>query len=310
MSIDILNNRLPHINISYGHVLDKQCNADMYQIVPKGVPCLLWYTYCKGMNVCYLLYLAQKYKNIHKIEKVITSFNSELCYGQGTLLSGVLMHYNNLRVFTILDIHVFKGWSITDKKFIDKLQFITCLLSNHTRANGYVASQLIVASAIVLPSHEEALTVSECLPYPVYCITLMDNKNTKVKGKYIYNKKHNSVRFRIKPDFQCDIYYLYTDMSEDIHGVALIPDYKTSVMMNELFHNIKENKNLDLIEESDEETEEDINTTSLNKSIIMECIYDRKFKRWKPLRKCKDTLPLTNIQEIERIEKYNIILYD
>jgi len=44
-----------------------------------------------------------------KVEKVITSFNSELCYGQGTLLSGVFFHYNNLQVFTIMDIHVLKG---------------------------------------------------------------------------------------------------------------------------------------------------------------------------------------------------------
>lgn len=303
MSIDTLNDRLPHVNVSYGHVLDKPYTADMYQVVPKGIPCLLWYTYCKGMNVCYLLYLAQKNKSIHKIEKVITSFNSELCYGQGTLLSGVLLHYNTIQVFTIMDMHVFKGWSITEKTFIDKFKCITCLLANHTRANGYVASQLIVASAIVLPSYEEALMVSDGLPYQVYCITLMDGKDTKVKGKYIYSKKNNLVRFRIKPDIQCDIYYLHTDTSEDIYGIALIPDYKTSVMMNGFFRNIKENKNLDLIEESDEETEVCTTTIPLNTSIVMECTYDRKFKRWKPLRKYKGTLPLTNVEEIRRLEK-------
>ena len=292
MSIDTLNDR----------VLDKQCTSDMYQIVPKGIQCLLWYTYCKGMNVCYLLYLSQKNKSINKIEKVITSFNSELCYGQGTLLSGVLLHYNNIQVFTILDIHVFKGWSISEKTFIDKFKFITCLLTNHTRANCYVASQLIVASAIVLPSYEEALMVSECLPYHVYCITLMDGKDTKVKGKYIYNKTY-SVRFRIKPDIHCDIYYLHTNASEDIYSIALIPDYKTSVMMNGLFRNVNENNNLDLIEESDEENDENTIPILLNTSIVMECMYDRKFKRWKPLRKYKGTLPLTHIQDIQRIEK-------
>jgi hypothetical protein len=295
MSIDTLNDRLPRVNVSYGHVLDKPYTADMYQLVPKGISCLLWYTYCKGMNVCYLLYLAQNNKSIHKVEKVITSFNSELCYGQGTLLSGVFFHYNNLQVFTIMDIHVFKGWMISDKTFIDKFKYITCLLANHTRANGYVTSQLIVASAIVLPSYEEALMLSDRLPYPIYCITLMDGKDTKVKGKYIYS---NSVRFRINPDIQCDIYYLHT--LENIYGIALIPDYKTSVMMNGFFRNVKENNNLDLIEESDEEYVDPIPLTT---SIVMECIYDRNFKRWKPLRKYKGTLPLTTIQEIHRLEK-------
>lgn len=52
--------------------------------------------------------------------------------------------------------------------------------------------------------------------------------------------------------------------------------------MNSLFRKIKENKNLDLLEESDSE-EEFENTTlekyvDLNKSYIIECFYNKKFK--------------------------------
>ena len=36
---------------------------------------------------------------------------------------------------------------------------------------------------------------------------------------------------------------------------ALIQDYKTSILMNKLFRNIKENDNLDLLIESDDEDE-------------------------------------------------------
>ena len=39
------------------------------------------------------------------------------------------------------------------------------------------------------------------------------------------------------------------------YKVACIPNYKTSMMMNALFRNIKENRNLDLLEESDDEEE-------------------------------------------------------
>jgi superfamily II DNA/RNA helicase len=39
------------------------------------------------------------------------------------------------------------------------------------------------------------------------------------------------------------------------YDVAFIPDYSTSVMMNKLFRNIKENQNLDALEESDDEEE-------------------------------------------------------
>ena len=38
-------------------------------------------------------------------------------------------------------------------------------------------------------------------------------------------------------------------------GIAAIPDYKTSVLLNKVFRNIKENDNLDALEESDNEDE-------------------------------------------------------
>mgnify|MGYP003328747202 CR=1 FL=1 len=42
-------------------------------------------------------------------------------------------------------------------------------------------------------------------------------------------------------------------MSLHYYNIMFIPDYKTSVMMNNIFRKIKENKNLDYIEESDDE---------------------------------------------------------
>ena len=56
--------------------------------------------------------------------------------------------------------------------------------------------------------------------------------------------------------------------------------------MNKLFRNIKENKNLDLLEESDDDEEfENINKdkfVDLEKSCIIECEYNIKFKKWMP----------------------------
>ena len=44
--------------------------------------------------------------------------------------------------------------------------------------------------------------------------------------------------FTITPDVQNDIYYIHTSNKEQ-HGIAHIPDYKTSVMMNKLLRIIK-----------------------------------------------------------------------
>ena len=97
--------------------------------------------------------------------------------------------------------------------------------------------------------------------------------------------------FFIKPDLQNDIYYLYqtstTNFDVISKEIAHIPDYKTSVLMNKLFRNIKENSNLDSLEESDEEEEfENIQIdkfVDLNKIIKMRCIFNYKFKKWVPV---------------------------
>jgi len=97
--------------------------------------------------------------------------------------------------------------------------------------------------------------------------------------------------FFIKPDLQNDIYYLYQSSTTNFEviskEIAHIPDYKTSVLMNTLFRNIKENINLDSLEESDEEEEfENIQIdkfVDLNKIIKMRCIFNYKFKKWVPV---------------------------
>jgi len=93
--------------------------------------------------------------------------------------------------------------------------------------------------------------------------------------------------FSVKPDLQNDIYHLYEE-GDKYHAVALIPDYKTSVMMNKLFRNIKENTNLDALEESDDEDEfedeRDDRFVFLDKSYKMVCAYNHKFKKWVPMR--------------------------
>jgi hypothetical protein len=97
--------------------------------------------------------------------------------------------------------------------------------------------------------------------------------------------------FQVMADSAFDIYHLYAfgkGNSRVYYNTAYIPNYKTSVFMNSLFRNIKENRNLDLIEESDDEEEFQNRGTAkfvdLEKVIIMECTYLPKFRRWVPIR--------------------------
>jgi hypothetical protein len=107
----------------------------------------------------------------------------------------------------------------------------------------------------------------------------------------------NTRLFYIKPDLQNDIYYLYDTKAFTLSSLAAssiiskniahIPDYKTSVLMNKLFRNIKENANLDALEESDDEEEfENIQIdkfVDLNKVLKMRCNFNYKFQAWVPV---------------------------
>jgi hypothetical protein len=101
--------------------------------------------------------------------------------------------------------------------------------------------------------------------------------------------------FIVRPNVQNDIYELFVmagslgrgAIREVFHNFAHIPNYKTSVMMNRLFRNIRENESLDAMEESESEQEfENIELdkyVSLHKEYKILCKLNKKFCRWVPI---------------------------
>ena len=123
--------------------------------------------------------------------------------------------------------------------------------------------------------------------------------------------------FEVMADIQYDVYLLYAYNNMSITGtggssktveknvyvnVAFISNYKTSKMMNRIFRKIKENENLDYIEES--EDEEDFENADpekfvdLKKKVIMEFQFNFKFKKWMPLGIVENTNSYTKIVPI------------
>jgi hypothetical protein len=76
--------------------------------------------------------------------------------------------------------------------------------------------------------------------------------------------------------------------------------------MNNEFRRIKENGNLDLLEESDDEEEfENVSVdkfVDLEKSLVMECVYMPRFRKWCPER-IVDAARLTDRRDIVALEK-------
>lgn len=126
--------------------------------------------------------------------------------------------------------------------------------------------------------------------------------------------------FLVRPDIQFDIYDLYvcdntSNPALKKHNVAHIPSYKTSVFMNTIFRNIKENTNLDFLEESDDEDEfENTNIdkyVDMSKEICMICVFNDKFRRWIPIEVAQHIDPknclksISTLSYIQSIENNN-----
>jgi hypothetical protein len=103
------------------------------------------------------------------------------------------------------------------------------------------------------------------------------------------------------------LYALDQNDKEGKCGTAHIPDYETSVMMNKLFRIIKENDNLDALEESDDE--EEFENENADKFVKLDtykkmiCQYNYKFKRWVPLKIAPENSVPISVNELNNINK-------
>lgn len=109
--------------------------------------------------------------------------------------------------------------------------------------------------------------------------------------------------FNVTADPQLDLYHLYAygGPNNAVYcGLAGVQSFKTSIFMNKLFRRIRENENLDLAEES--EDDEDFENTDTNKYVNLdtilqiECVFNQKHKKWIPVRLSKDKL--THIEKL------------
>ena len=145
---------------------------------------------------------------------------------------------------------------------------------------------------------------------------MFDNLNVKIEKKNLSKfdfqfrlPNLKMIKFLIKATIYPDIYELYYKLQDNLtfYKSACIPDYKTSVFMNSIFRHIKENINLDALEESDDDEEfeniADDKYVDLEKAIKFQCVYLKYYNSWKPL--VESTENVCSYGEISKLEKYN-----
>jgi len=289
----------PNIELSYETIVHKKVyDFDYVMAIPEGIKYFAWFTLFKEQNVCMILEITNN-KKINNIEIVYSSFKDNLCYGVGTILYGTLFYKKHVKFFAVEDIFYCGGTQIHNK-FLKKIHFLKNLFENELQQTAYLENSVVFGLPLMKQKTDDLLKEIEKLPYKIQTINYIKHKGKLTDIKSIpFNKinqilvSENSMKrekvivFKVKPDLQNDIYHLYTD--DDYYvGIAYISNYNCSVMMNKLFRNIKENQNLDALEESDDEEEfqnENIDKfVNLDCVINMVCFYNYKFKKWEPIR--------------------------
>tara|TARA_B100000902_G_C27294031_1_gene908869 strand:- start:1347 stop:2273 length:927 start_codon:yes stop_codon:yes gene_type:complete len=265
--------------------INKIVKADYYRCIPKGKKYYAWFTMYKNKNVCLLVDVITN--NIHSFIYNVC-FSSELF---NSILYGTLFMIKKRPYFTIEKIYILKGNFVAYQNIDSQIKMSNDIMDNYLKPVSYNENGLTFGLPCMFKTYKEAMETSKTLPYMIYSIQFMFYKTNSSKN-YLYKPTELYAYFQVKPDISNDIYHLYCvdDMGNEIkHSTALVKTYNISVLLNSLFRNIKENKNLDALEESDDEEEfENINLdkfVDLNKKHIMKCEFHFHFKKWVPLEK-------------------------
>ena len=273
---------------------------DICLAIPMAKKCAIWMTFYEERHICAII-LLDKYgaaTDCRIVEHAECVGLSRLFYG--TMIYGSI--YDNAYI-VMEDLVQYMGCSMQYQDFRDKLSLFRTVVDgiqfNHISLHlpvMWMKSDNIPPTISYRVHHYEWRKMSS-KPSSIQKKTverMSENESSRVNVKVPSNHRPNLI-FEVGADIQNDIYHLYAygkGCQSLPYDIACISTIKTSVMMNRLFRNIKENENLDVLEESDDESEfenqREDRFVNLQKRINMECEYNTKFRKWTPLWPVRD----------------------
>lgn len=287
---------------SFVHDKVQTYKCNMYQLIPKGKKHILWFRSYKNGVQCYVMEVERKnqrnrhnYKNMQKRTQKTSigdvyvyncCFDQYLATGKhGTMCYGTLIHVNGNPYFCIENMMYYKNTSVYKQSWNEKLRYYKNICESIKPIQN-TKKDLCIGIPIMNRSRTSLEEIAQSVPYDIYCIEGMPSETNRVyKFKCTVERAINGI-FMIKPTITSDIYDVYCESKH--LGTAYVPSYKQSVYLNSYFRTIKENTDLDLLEESDDEEEfENVafdKFVDLDKELPFECMYHSKFKAWVPVK--------------------------
>lgn len=302
-----LLSKFPNVELCYEKTLhNKVRNIEYYITIPYGNKYFAWFKTYKNKNYLFILEIDRKRNKIKSITPSVCCFKDDLCIGKGTILYGTIFKYKNNKFFNIEDCLYCKNKDTNLCNNFEKLKKMYEILKS-IKQISFNSEQIVFGLPNMTNNPKEIKNLLSQSPYKLYSIQhRFLTKNVNI----FYNEQINNyniyANFLIKPMIAPDTYTISALKSHKIfeHSICLISSYKKSVFMNKLFRNIKENDNLDYLEESDDEEEfENVSENKfihLEKEYVFRCVFNRKHKVWEPEEIVNDKISsLNDILEIE-----------
>jgi hypothetical protein len=333
---------LPNIKLSYENIIHKKVYSDFVLAIPEGKKCFAWFANIKSVNVCYILELGENKQifDIKIVNCCFNSCLSFGTIFYGTIFNYLnnnffsiedIFLYKGQNVSSyiwIKKLELFKQIMNIDikqvaynksfivfglplinidlDKLVDEISKVKYKIK-YVQFRNY--NNKNVSQYLELINLQKPLEIKQLIKNNEYKPTAVIKQvpNVNPNSNYKNNiKRERLAVFQVKPEIQNDIYYLYcfdNNTKSLLHyNIAYVPDFKTSVMMNKLFRNIKENNNLDTLEESDDddefENEKEDRFVYLDREFNMLCSYNYKFKKWTPLKLADKNMKIVNFNEL------------
>jgi hypothetical protein len=255
------------------------------------------------------LYLIEKTHNGFSYKLVNIVGSDELF--NGTLIKGVTYRLSNNKYN--LDQDTIKNDKVNEKLYFQYEQIIfhfkdiyrenfefglnifVNLLNNFIKLSNLNNNFINLRLPLISDNYNELCNNIHINKYSIRNIIFV-NDYKKFSMKYSEEQIiiNNTKTLIVKPNIQNDIYELFylNNNKETFLDYAYIKSYKQSILLNSLFRDIKENRNLDFLEESDSEEEfENVDIdkfVNLDQKLIMKCELNKRFKKWMPIQKIDD----------------------
>jgi hypothetical protein len=335
MEQTILKQRFPQIELSYETDAHNKVLNSKYDIcvsIPTGKKYYAWFSYepCKATNACYII-------DKQGLQFTQVNVNAHHNLHLGTVVYGTVCELS-AKFFIIEDIHFYCGLSMKQMTFANKmsyaadlfnsiksgeitfvLPYITTIQNSANIFDDPIFYDSMIDKTAYLTHHVQFRSSTHIMPYLNHNYKKNTSKIQIVQSPiimaemprqdidYMAASRKSETVFLVSADIDDDIYHLYcydnkSDTKYTYLDIAYIGTRKESSYMNSLFRNIRENSNIDLGEESeDEDMFQNVNLdkyVDLSKRIKMQCVFHNRWRKWVPICVAPNNAKVVNISEL------------